>query len=182
MGFTASRAIYLFFIPILIAAGVGCFQTHEPVDQPIVITPVAFQTQTPAEEGIPAPRYDWREFIPPPTPIPAAVATAVPTPLAVATPTPTPWPTTEATLWPTATATPLPLPTAAPTITSRPTSTPVPTLIPTPTMAERWAQVQRDYRDGLINYDQAVEQAIDAGMSRPQARIAVAQIQQRGSY
>ena len=170
MGLKFNRVTFLVFTSILIAAGAGCFLvTPEPTAQPIIITPVAFQTQTPAEEGSSAPRYDWREFIPTPTPIPATVATAVPTtPLAVATPTPTPWPTTE--------ATPLPVPTATPAPTT------VPTLTPTPTMAERWTQVQRDYRDGLITYDQAVEQAIDAGMSRPQARIALAQIQQRGSY
>jgi len=97
--------------------------------------------------------------IPAPTPIPAAVAT----------PTPTPWPMAMATPWPTSTATPLPLPTAAP-------PTPRPTPRPTATPVSRWAEIQRDYRDGRITYDQAVEKAIDAGLSRPQARIALAQI------
>ena len=157
MGVKASRAIYLVFTLILIAVGVACVRsTPEPPDQPIVITPVAFLTQTPAE---------WATTQ-------AAVATTVPTPLAVATPTPTPWPTATATPLPvpTPTATPLPVPTAVPTPTSRPTSTPVPTKI------FRWAQIQRDYRDGRITYDQAVEQAIDAGMSESQARVALAQI------
>ncbi len=156
MGLKFNRVTFRVFTSILIAAGVACFQlTPEPTGQPIVITPVAFRTQTPAE---------WATTQ-------AAVATAVPTPLAVATPTPTPWlPATTPLLLPTATTTPLPLPTATAIPTLRPTRTPVATQI------SRWAQIQRDYRDRRITYDQAVEQAIEAGMSRPQARVALAQI------
>ena len=168
MGFI-NRVTFLVFTPILIAAGAACSEAApEPTDQPIVITPVAFRTQTPAE------RLDWREFMPSSTPIPAAVVTATPIPLAVATPTLTPWPTATATPLPLPTATPLPVPTAAPAATRRPTNT------PTPTVAERWVQIQRDYRDERITYDQAVEQAVDTGMSRPQARIALSQMRQPG--
>ncbi len=161
MGLKINRATFLVFIPILIAAGVACIRsTPEPIDQPIVLTPVTLRTLTPAE---------WATTQ-------AAVATAVPTPWPTATPTPTPWPAATATSLPlpTNTATPLPVPaaapTAAPTPTSRPTSTPVPTKI------SRWAQIQRDYRDGRITYEQAVEQAIEAGMSESQARVGLAQI------
>ena len=150
MGFRL-RIIFLFTISVLMAMGVACsLRYSEPVD-PIAITPVAFQPQTPLQ---------------------TAVATHTPTPLAVATPTPTPWPIAFATPLPlpTATATPLSIPTAAPTRTFRPISTPVPTKV------SRWTQIQRDYKDKRITYDQAVEQAIDAGISRPHARIALSQI------
>ena len=150
MGFRL-RLIFLFVMSILMAMGVACsLRYSEPVD-PIAITPVAYQTQTPLQ---------------------TAVATAAPTSVAVATPTPTPWPIAFATHFPlpTATATPLSVPTAAPTPTFRPASTPVPTKI------SRWTQIQRDYKDKRITYDQAVEQAIDAGISRPHARIGLSQI------
>ena len=148
MGLSCNRVSFLVFISIVITAGVACIQgTSESTDPPIVITPVAFQTRTPTE-------------IPAPTPTLAALAT----------PTPTPWPLSRATPLPAATATPSPVVNAAPTPTSRPTSTPV------PTKTSRWIQIQRDYRDRRITYDQAVELAIETGMSRPQARIALAQI------
>jgi len=86
------------------------------------------------------------------------------------TATPTPWPIGSAMRYPLPAATALPVPTAAPSPTSRPTSTPVPTKI------YRWTQIQRDYKDERITYDQAVEQAIGAGISRPHARTALAQI------
>ncbi len=150
MGFRL-RPILLFVILILMVMGVACsLRYSEPVD-PIAITPVAYQTQTPLQ---------------------TTVATGTPTPVAVPTLTPTPWPIAFATRLPlpTATATPLSVPTAAPTHTSRRASTPVPTKI------SRWTQIQRDYKDKRITYDQAVEQAIDAGISRSHARIALSQI------
>ena len=50
MGLRFNRVTFLVHVPILIAVGVACSQvTPEPVDQPIITTPIAFQTQTPAE-------------------------------------------------------------------------------------------------------------------------------------
>ena len=159
MGLNFHRISFRVFTSILIAAGVACIQvTPEPTDRPIVITPVAFQTQTPAE---------WATT--------QAAATAIPTLPSVGTPTPTPWSIPIATPWLTATATILPPSAYTPIPTLRPTRTPV------STTSKSWAQVQRDYRDRRITYDQAVEQAIDTGMSRPQARIAVAQIRHPGT-
>jgi hypothetical protein len=95
---------------------------------------------------------------PEPTKVPKPEATKVPKPEVVDGPNPTPKPT------------PLSVLTAVPTPTSRPISTPVPTKIP------GWTQIQLDYKDKLIPYDQAVELAVDAGISRPHARIALSQI------
>ncbi len=141
------RAGCLAFSSILLLTAIACnTRLQEPTPEPIFVTPVAFQPRVPTVRPTAFPRLEERP-----------------------TPTPTPWPPKPFSL-PTATAIPFPVPTAAPTPTFRPASTPVPTTI------YRWAQIQRDYRDRRITYDQAVEQAVDAGMSRPQARIALAQI------
>ena len=95
---------------------------------------------------------------PEPTKVPKPEATKVPKPEVVDGANPTPEPT------------PLPVLTAVPTPTSRPASTPAPTKI------YGWNQIQRDYRDESITYDQAVELAVNAGIGRPHARIALSQI------
>ena len=87
------------FTLILLAAGVACAQpTAEPSEQKIVITPVAYQTQTPTESP-----------------------TATPPPTASASPTPTitPWPTATPTPKPTATLLIAPTPTAFPPLPTR---------------------------------------------------------------
>ncbi len=149
------RAGCLAFSSILLLTAIGCTLLQEPTPEPteptepILVTPVAFEPRVPTEQPTPLPRLEERPTL-----------------------TPTPWPLAFATRFPlpTATAIPLPGPTAAPAPRSRPASTPAPTKI------SRWIQIQRDYRDRRITYDQAVQQAVDTGMSRPQARIALAQI------
>ena len=139
--------------PILLGVGIACaLPNSEPSDQ-FALTPVANQTQMGSGEAIPTP------------------ISPTPTRTAVATPTPTPWPAGLAPPrpLPTATLTPTLKPTAAPTRASKSIRTPVPTI-------SRWSQIQKDYRDRRISYHQAVEEAIKAGISRPQARIALAQI------
>ncbi len=143
------RAGCLAFSSILLLPAIGCAVLQGPTPEPpepIFVTPVAFEPRVPAVEPTAFPRLEERP-----------------------TSTPTPWPARPFPL-PTATAIPLPLPTAAPAPRSRPASTAVPTKI------YRWTQIQRDYRDRRITYDQVVEQAVDTGVSRPQARIALAQI------
>ena len=142
------RAGCLAFSSILLLTAIACNTPTPKPPEPILVTPVAFEPRVPTVEPKSLPRLEDRP-----------------------TPTPTPWPIDFATHPPsTATAIPLPVLTPVPTPTYRPASTHVPTTI------SRWTQIQRDYRDRRITYDQAVEQAIDAGMSRPQARIALAQI------
>ena len=152
MGFR-SRVAFSFVTPIIMGVGIGCALPYSEPSDPIAITPVAYQTQPLAQEASPP------------------LTSPTPTRTAAATPTPTPWPAAKVTPSPrsTATLTPAFTPTTAPTHTSRSIRTPVPTI-------SKWAQVQRDYRDRRITYDQAVEEAIEAGLSRPQARIALAQI------
>jgi len=133
-------------------------------DETTVPKPETYPTLLPLVEVFPTeifvPKYPLST--PTPTPEPAKVPkpepTKVPKPEVVDGANPTPEPT------------PLPVLTAVPAPTSRPTSTPAPTKI------YGWTQIQRDYKDKLIPYDQAVEQAVDAGISRPHARIALSQI------
>ena len=135
---------------------VGCIGADEtPVPKP-----ESYPTLLPLVMAIPTETYvpTYALATPTPTPLLTPEPTKVPKPAVVDGPTPTPE------------ATPLPVPTAAPTPTSRPTSTPAPTKI------YGWTQIQRDYKDKRIDYDQAVEQAVDAGISRPHARIALSQI------
>ncbi len=143
------RAGCLAFSSILLLTAIACnTRLQEPTPEPLLVTPVAFQPRVPTVEPTAFPRLEERP-----------------------TPTPTPWPIAFATHPPpTATATPLSVLNAAPTPRSRPAS------IPTPTKIYRWTQIQRDYRDKRITYNQAVEQAVDAGISRPHARIALSQI------
>ncbi len=139
---------------------VGCIGA----DETTVPKPESYPTLLPLVEVFPTeiyvPKYTLSTPTPTPEPtkVPKPEATKVPKPAVVDGPTPTPE------------ATPLPVPTGAPTPTSRPISTPAPTKIP------GWTQIQLDYKDKLIPYDQAVELAIDAGISRPHARIALSQI------
>jgi len=139
---------------------VACFGA----DETTVPKPEPYPTLLPLVEVLPTEIYVPKYSLSTPTPTP------LPTPLLTPEPTRVPKPAVVDGPTPTPEATPLPVPTATPTPTSRPISTPAPTKIP------GWTQIQRDYRDKLIPYDQAVEQAVDAGISRPQARIALAQI------
>ena len=108
-----TNVAYLISALILIAAGVACARVPaQPDGEPIIITPVAFQTQTPADI-IAATPIAVEE-------VPTAAATPSPTPIPIPTATPTPWPAA------TATPTPLLLATATPIPTQRPTSTPIP--------------------------------------------------------
>ncbi len=133
-------------------------------DETTVPKPESYPTLLPLVEVFPTEIYVSKYSLstPTPTPEPTKVtkpeATKVPKPEVVDGANPTPEPT------------PLPVLTAVPTPTSRPASTPAPTKI------YRWTQIQQDYWDESITYDQAVEQAVDAGISRPHARIALAQI------
>ncbi len=133
-------------------------------DDMTVPKPETYPTLLPLVEVFPTEIFVSKYPLSTPTPtpelakVPKPEPTKVPKPGVVDGANPTPEPT------------PSPAPTATPTPTSRPISTPAPTKIP------GWTQIQRDYRDKLIPYDQAVEQAVDAGISRPQARIALAQI------
>ncbi len=126
--------------------------------------PESYPTLLPLVEVFPTEIYVPKYSLATPTPTPE------PTEVPKAEPTKAPKPEVADGANPTPEPTPLPVPTAAPTPTSRPTSTPAPTKI------YGWTQIQRDYRDRRITYDEAVEQAVDAGMSRPQARIALAQV------
>ncbi len=155
------RKIYLITgILSVTLVSVACFGA----DDTTVPKPEAYPTLLPLVEVFPTeiyvPKYSLSTPTPTPEPtkVPKPEATKVPKPEVVDGPNPTPKPT------------PLPVLTAVPTPTSRPISTPVPTKIP------GWTQIQLDYKDKLIPYDQAVELAIDAGISRPHARIALAQI------
>ena len=146
------RAGCLAISSILLLTATGCTVLQGPTPEPpepIFVTPVAFQTRVPTVRPTPFPQLKERP-----------------------TATPTPWPIAFATHLPPPTATPIPWPAPAdaPTPRSRPANTPVPTNI------YRWTQIQRDYKDKRITYDQAVEQAIDAGISRPHARTALSQI------
>ena len=134
------------------------------VDETTVPKPDSYPTLLPLVGVAPTEIYVSKYSLATPTPTP------LPTPLLTPEPTRVPKPAVVDGPTPTPEATPLPVPTAAPTPTARPTSTPAPTKI------YGWAQIQRDYRDRRITYDEAVEQAVDAGMSRPQARIALAQV------
>ncbi len=131
-------------------------------DDTTVLKPETYPTLLPLVEVFPTkiyvPKYSLSTPTPEPTKVPKAEPTKVPKPAVVDGPTPTPE------------ATPLPVPTAAPTPTSRPTKTPAPTKI------YGWTQIQQDYWDESITYDKAVELAVDAGISRPHARIALSQI------
>ncbi len=104
-----------FSFAITLIAGVACtLVIPEPTDQPIVVTPVAYQSQTPAQ-----------------APSSTSAQPAADTP---PTPTPTPWPTaTPDTSIPL--ATPTLSPTAPPVETPAPRPTRIPTLRP-PTITE----------------------------------------------
>ncbi len=133
-------------------------------DETTVPKPTSYPTLLPLVGVSPTEIFVSKYSLATPTPTP------LPTPLLTPEPTRVPKPAVVDGPTPTPEATPLPVPTAAPTPASRPTSTPAPTKI------YGWTQIQRDYRDESITYDKAVEQAVDAGISRPHARIALSQI------
>ncbi len=137
-------------------------------DDTTVPKPETYPTLLPLVEVFPTEIYvpKYSLSTPTPTPLPTPEPPKVPKP----EPTKVPKPEVVDRSNPTPEATPLPVPTATPTPTSRPISTPAPTKIP------GWTQIQLDYKDKLIPYDQAVELAVDAGISRPHARIALSQI------
>ncbi len=135
-------------------------------DDTTVPKPESYPTLLPLVEVFPTEIYVSKYPLSTPTPTPTPEPTKVPKP----EPTKVPKPEVVDGANPTPEPTPLPVLTAVPTPTYRPASTPAPTKI------YAWTQIQRDYKDERITYDQAVEQAIDAGISRPHARIALSQI------
>ena len=139
---------------------VGCIGA----DETSVPKPESYPTLLPLVEVFPTKIFVPKYSLSTPTPTP------LPTPLLTPEPTKVPKPAVVDGPTPTPEATPLPVPTAAPTPTSRPTKTPAPTKI------YGWTQIQQDYWDESITYDKAVELAVDAGISRPHARIALSQI------
>ncbi len=103
---------------IILAAGVACtLVIPEPTGQPIVVTPVAYQSQTPVQAPISTSAQPTANTSPTPTPTPwptatpdASISLATPTLSSTATPveTPTPRPTRIPTLRPAPTTEPTP--------------------------------------------------------------------------